>query len=90
MDFNVNIYKNRENLGRPFLVAHRGVYGANVPCNTLAAYGIAVAQGADVVEIDVSKSKDGKFFAFHPGMESQFLKIDKSLSDLTYDEVKKL
>lgn len=90
MDFNVNIYKNRENLGRPFLVAHRGVYGANVPCNTLAAYGIAVAQGADVVEIDISKSKDGKFFAFHPGMESQFLKIDKSLSDLTYDEVKKL
>ena len=55
MDFNVSIYKNREKLGRPFLVAHRGVYGANVPCNTLTAYAIAVAQGADVVEIDVSK-----------------------------------
>ena len=90
MDFNENIFNNRQKLGRPFLVAHRGVYGANVPCNTLAAYAIAVAQGADVVEIDVSRSKDGKLFAFHPGMEKQFLKIDKSISELTYDEVKKL
>ena len=90
MDFNKNIYQNREDLGRPFLVSHRGVYGANIPCNTLESYSIAIAQGADVVEIDVSKSKDGKFFVFHPGMEPQFLKSDKLIPELTYDEVKKL
>ena len=90
MDFNKDIYQNRQELGRPFLVAHRGVYGANIPCNTLESYNIAVAQGADVVEIDVSKSKDGKFFVFHPGMEAQFLKSDKLIPELTYEEVKKL
>ena len=90
IDFNDTIFNNRLRLGRPFLAAHRGVYGANVPCNSLAAFTIAVKQGADVVEIDVTKTKDGKYFVFHPGMEPQFLKSDKYISDMTYDEVKKL
>ena len=38
MDFNKSIFENRQELGRPFLAAHRGVCGANVPCNSIAAY----------------------------------------------------
>ncbi|MDE6974435.1 MAG: glycerophosphodiester phosphodiesterase, partial [Lachnospiraceae bacterium] len=30
----------------------------------MAAFRIAVDQGADVVEIDITKSKDGKYFLF--------------------------
>ena len=89
MDFNKSIIENRISLGRPFFAAHRGVCGANVPCNSILAYKIALAQGAEVVEIDVSKSKDGKFFVFHPWMEPQFLK-SKYLWELTAEEIDNL
>lgn len=89
MDFNKSIFENRQELNRPFLAAHRGVCCANIPCNSIAAYKIALAQGADVIEIDVSKSKDGEFFVFHPWMEPQFLK-SKYLCDLTAEEIKEL
>ena len=87
MDFNKSIFENRKLRKYPFLAAHRGVCGANVPCNTLAAYKIALDQGADVVEIDVAKSKDGKFFVFHPGMEHVFLRSAKPISELDSAEV---
>lgn len=87
MDFNKSILENRKEKGSPFLVAHRGVCGANVPCNTIAAYIIALTQGADVVEIDVSKSKDGEYFVFHPGMEHVFLRSARPISDMTAAEV---
>lgn len=89
MDFNKSIFENRQERKYPFLAAHRGVCGANVPCNSIAAYKIALAQGADVVEIDVSKSKDGEYFVFHPWMEPQFLK-SKYLWELTAEEIREL
>lgn len=89
IDFTKSIFENRKIKGSPFLVAHRGVCGANVPCNSIAAYKIALSQGADVVEIDVSKSKDGKFYVFHPGMEHVFLKSEH-LSTLTSEEIDEL
>ena len=90
IDFNSTIFENRKERKFPFLVAHRGVCGANIPCNTMAAYKIAVDQGADVVEIDVAKSKDGKFYVFHPGMEPAFIRINKYLSDMTSEEIDNL
>ena len=89
IDFTKSILENRKIKGSPLLVAHRGVCGANVPCNSIAAYKIAISQGADVVEIDVSKSKDGKFYVFHPGMEHVFLKSEH-LSLLDSSEIDKL
>lgn len=90
INFEKSIFENRQARKMPFLAAHRGVCGANIPCNTLAAYKIALDQGADVVEIDVSKTKDGKFFVFHPGMEPVFLKSQTRLKDMTAEEVEKL
>lgn len=87
MDFNKSILENRKEKGSPFLVAHRGVCGANVPCNTIAAYKIALTQGADVVEIDVTKSKDGQFYVFHPGMEHVFLRSNRPISEMDSSEV---
>ncbi len=89
MDFTKSIFENRKAKNSPFLAAHRGVCGANIPCNTLASYKIATDIGADVVEIDVTKSKDGVFFVFHPWMEPVFLK-SKYLCDLTSDEIDNL
>ena len=55
------------------VVAHRGACGGNIPCNTMAAYNIAIKQGADMIEIDVNRSADGTLFIFHPGMEHALL-----------------
>ena len=88
MDFNKSIFENRKALPRPFIAAHRGVSGANIPCNTLLAQKIAINEGADVVEIDVTKSLDGEYFCFHPGMEPVFLKCGKYIPEMTAEEVK--
>ena len=87
MDFHQSILENRKANRYPFLAAHRGVNGANIPCNTLLSYKIAVMQGADVVELDVSKCKNRKFFVFHPGMEPVLLKSGKYISEMTAKEV---
>jgi len=87
-DFNKSVLENKGSM--PLLAAHRGVCGANIPCNTMASYKIALDQGADVVEIDVIKSRDGEHFVFHPGMEPVFIKNCPSLAELTGDEIRSL
>lgn len=72
------------------LVAHRGVSGGNIPCNTLAAYEIALRQGADMIEIDVDKSTDGKLYIFHPGMEKAHLNFDGCIKNMTSQEIDQL
>ena len=72
------------------LVAHRGVAGGNIPCNTITAYETALKQGADMIEIDVNMSKDGKLYIFHPGMEKEHLRTDCDLDMMTSDEISKL
>lgn len=89
MNFDCKIFDVRQSRRNPFLVAHRGVCGANVPCNSMTAYNIALAQGADVVEIDVARTKDGKHFVFHPGMEPVFLK-SRPIAEMTAAEVREL
>lgn len=72
------------------IAAHRGASGGNIPCNTLAAYEIALRQGADIVEIDVAISAEGGYYVFHPGMESAHLRSDKLIRDMTDAEVRAL
>ena len=90
MDFSKTIYENRRKKPVPFLAAHRGVSRGNIPCNTLAAFRIAVSQGADVVELDVTKSRDGRHFVFHPGMEPVFLNCGKYITEMTAEEVRQI
>lgn len=74
----------------PLIAAHRGACAGNIPCNTWVAYEAALAQGADIMEIDVSKSLDGELFTFHPRTEPLFLHSDRLISEMTVDEVRKL
>ena len=76
--------------GKVLIAAHRGVAGANIPCNTKAAFQIALQQGADILELDVACSKDGKLFVFHPNKEKPHLGIDTFLKDMTAAEISKL
>lgn len=83
-----NIYdKAKENI---IVVAHRGVSGGNIPCNTLTAYEIALKQGADMIEVDVSCSNDGKLFLFHPGMEIEHLDRNINLPDLPFRKIRNI
>lgn len=61
------------------LVAHRGACGGNIPCNSMAAFQAAIYAGADVVELDVEMSRDGKLFIQHPGMERVHLRMSDSI-----------
>ena len=72
------------------IVAHRGVSGGNIPCNTMAAYEIALKQGADMLEVDVSCSLDGKLFLFHPLMEHAHLNKPVLLGLMPYAWVKRM
>lgn len=90
MNFEKSIYENRQAKRAPFLVAHRGISCANIPCNTIAAFQIALDQGADVVELDVSRSKDGKLFVFHPGLEPAFLGSERLIREMSAEEVERL
>lgn len=49
---------------KPLIIAHRGASGY-LPEHTLAAYAVAVLQGADYIEPDLVMSKDGQLFARH-------------------------
>ncbi len=49
---------------RPRILAHRGAL-ANAPENTLAAFRLALSNGADGLECDVRRTRDGEFVLFH-------------------------
>ena len=48
----------------PCVVAHRGASGS-APENTLAAFDLALAQGADALELDVRIAGDGRLITLH-------------------------
>ena len=79
--------KAKENI---IITAHRGAAGGNIPCNTMAAYEIALKQGADMLEVDLNCSVDGKLFLFHPLMESAHLDKPILLNALPMNIIKKL
>ncbi|MFN8007102.1 MAG: glycerophosphodiester phosphodiesterase [Terriglobia bacterium] len=48
----------------PLVVGHRGAPAYALE-NTLASFQQAVAMGADMLELDVRESRDGKFLVIH-------------------------
>ena len=53
-----------QSLDRPIVIAHRGASGYR-PEHTLAAYELAIDQGADVIEPDLVPTSDGELVARH-------------------------
>ena len=49
---------------RPIVFGHRGACG-ECPENTLVSFERALAQGADVIETDVHRTRDGEIVVFH-------------------------
>jgi len=84
----MNLYESAKE--RVIITAHRGAAGGNIPCNTIGAYDSALAQGADMIEIDASLSADGTLYSFHPWMEGQHLGTELRIPKLHDDEIKEL
>jgi len=50
--------------GRPLNIAHRGASGVR-PAHSIAAYELAISQGADIIECDLAVSKDQALVCLH-------------------------
>lgn len=74
-------------LSRP--IAHRGLFGENVPENSLAAFAAAVRSGYPI-ETDVHMSKDGRLVCFHDDLLERMTGSPADIRDLDYDEIKSL
>lgn len=72
---------------RPYIAAHRGVWGGNVAPNTITGFEVALKEGADILELDVLKTADNRLVVFHQGMERYHLGKDIHLGELTEKEV---
>lgn len=75
---------------RPLIAVHRGTGLGMLPENTTGAVLAAVRHGADIVEIDVTRSSDGEYFAYHEGYEGRDFGFDHALGDLTAAEIRDL
>ncbi len=68
---------------KPLVIAHRGASGY-VPEHTLAAYAMAIAQGAEAIEPDLVSTKDGVLVARHENAIAS-LNPDGTLREATTD-----
>ncbi len=72
-----------------FVIMHRGDW-RNYPENSEAAIRGAIEKGADVVELDVAKTKDGHYVLMHDNSIDRATNGKGLLSSLTLAELKKL
>lgn len=73
---------------RPWIVGHRGVRGI-VPENTVESVKEAVAQKADMVELDLQLSKDERLVLYHDPMLRVTEEESKPVAQLTLEEIKR-
>ena len=72
------------------VAAHRGTCGGNIVWNTSLSYKNALLHGADMIEIDVSMTKDGVFFAFHNTEEEAEFGRKCDIREMTSQEVEEI
>ena len=69
-------------LSRPFVIAHRGG-SLQVPEHTMEGYRVAVGQGLDVIEQDVSTLADGGLGVMHDGTVDRMTTSSGNVADHT-------
>lgn len=70
-------------------MAHRGAL-LNAPENTIAAFRLAFDNGADGIECDIRKTKDGQFVAFHDKTAARVAGRDWPIAECTYGQLRGL
>ncbi|MGH9465494.1 MAG: glycerophosphodiester phosphodiesterase [Thermoanaerobaculia bacterium] len=69
----------------PWIVGHRGAAGEATE-NTMASVALAVAQGADLVEVDVQLAADGVLVAFHDWDLARLTDLERRVEDSRWAE----
>lgn len=86
----INELLNKKINEKKILIAvHRGTSGGNIIENTLPAYKASLLSGGDIIEIDVIKSIDGIYYAFHDGNEKRLLNKRKNIKEMSSKEIEK-
>ncbi len=76
-------------LGRPWIIGHRGASG-EAPENTLAAFRLALQQGADLIETDVHLTADGVPVVIHDHSVDRTTNGHGLVGELTLAQIKAL
>jgi glycerophosphoryl diester phosphodiesterase len=71
------------------VIAHRG-YSKVAPENTLAAFKAAIDAGADVLELDVQRTKDGQLVVMHDHDIERTTDGKGAVEDFTLEQLKQL
>ncbi|MBR6218648.1 MAG: glycerophosphoryl diester phosphodiesterase membrane domain-containing protein [Eubacterium sp.] len=77
------------NLNTAIVTAHRGD-AKHAPENTLAAFDLAIENGADVIELDVRETLDGEIVVFHDKNISRVTGIDANVEEMTFEELRSI
>jgi glycerophosphoryl diester phosphodiesterase len=75
--------------GRPIVIAHRG-HSTGAPEQTLAAFSAAAALGADMIEADVRRSRDGRLVMLHDATLDRTTNGHGVVADFTFRELRGL
>jgi glycerophosphoryl diester phosphodiesterase len=73
----------------PAIIAHRGA-SAHAPENTLAAFALALLQGADAIEFDVRATFDGKLVVLHDATLQRTAGDPRAIAEVTSGELMEL
>jgi glycerophosphoryl diester phosphodiesterase len=70
----------------PLVVGHRGA-SAYLPDNTMESFRQAIADGADMIELDVRKTSDGELVLYHDWYLDSDFGVSKPAAVATFDEL---
>ena len=84
-----NFREQRRIFGRPFVVAHRGAQTVQ-PENTLAAFLLALVQGADALETDLRFTADNELILFHDSTIERMTEGSGAVRDHSLAALRKL
>jgi glycerophosphoryl diester phosphodiesterase len=73
----------------PLIIAHRGA-SAYAPENTMAAFELARRQGADMVELDVVPTADGRLAVFHDDTTERWDGLPRPVAACSFAELQRL
>ena len=76
-------------MSKPLILAHRGA-SAEAPENTLAAFRLALEQGADGFELDVHRTRDGHLVVCHDETVDRTTDGTGAIGAMTLAELKRL
>ncbi len=85
-----SLLNSKFNEKTPLIAVHRGTASGTIVENTILSQVASLQAGGDMIEVDVVKSTDGKYYAFHDGNEYRLLKKRKNIKEMSSREIESL